>query len=264
MPFAELGERRVYFEEHGDGDPVLLVNGLSADHTAWELQTEFLERHFRVVVFDNPGVGQTVGPSGPYTTELFADVAAELLAHLGIEQAHVVGASMGGTIAQQLALRNPERVRSLVLHCTWARCDAFLAALFRSWQAYALAVPRLELARQIRLWVFTPEWLESADNVAELERLVREHPYPQSPEAFCDQAEACLDHDVLEELRSISPPTLITVGDSDLLTPPRHSFALKTRLPRALLHVWPQMGHAPFWELPDEFNELNYAFLKSH
>ena len=75
LPHAELGERRVFYEEHGSGDPVLLVNGLGADHSAWALQTEYLQESFRVVVFDNPGVGQTEGPRGPYTTALFADVA---------------------------------------------------------------------------------------------------------------------------------------------------------------------------------------------
>ena len=79
MPHADLGERRVFYEEHGSGDPVLLVNGLGADHTAWALQTEYLQESFRVVVFDNPGVGQTEGPRGPYTTALFADVAVSLL-----------------------------------------------------------------------------------------------------------------------------------------------------------------------------------------
>ena len=263
--FADLGGRRIYFEEHGEGDPVLLVNGLGADHTAWALQTDFLKEHFRVIVFDNPGVGQSEGPPGPYTSALFADVAAGLLRHLGIERAHVVGASMGGIIAQEIALRHTELVRSLVLHCTWGSCDAYLAALFRSWQVLARAVDQLERARAIWLWVFTPRWYrERPDALAESERLVRENPFPQGAEAFCDQSEACISHDALDELGRITAPTLITVGDSDLLTPAYHSFAIKERMPKALLHVWPDMGHAPFWEIPDEFNRLNYVFLKAH
>ena len=264
MPFADLGGRRIFFEEHGAGDPVLLVNGLGADHTTWGLQTEFLQEHFRVVLFDNPGVGQSEGPPGPYTSELFADVAASLLGHLEIERAHVVGASMGGIIAQQLALRHPALVRSLALHCTWGRCDPYLASLFRSWQACARGLSLLDLSRQLWLWVFTPSWYERPGVIEELERQTREAPYPQSPEAFCDQAEACIEHDELERLGEIGAPTLVSVGDSDLLTPPYHSFAIKERMPKALLHVWPSMGHAPFWEIPDEFNRLNYTFLKAH
>lgn len=263
MAFAEAEGHRVYYERHGAGAPVLLVNGLTADHTAWELQTDALKRRFEVVVFDNPGVGQTTGPRGPYTSDLFADVAAGLLDALGLERAHVVGASMGGTIAMQVALRHPQRVRALVLHCTWACSDAYLAALFRSWTALA-DLSLLERSRAIWPWVFTPAWYARPGALEELERTVAESPFPQSGEQFRDQAEACISHDVLDRLGEIAAPTLVTVGDRDLLTPAYHSFAIKERLPSALLHVWPGMGHAPFWEIPDEFNELNRCFLEAN
>jgi pimeloyl-ACP methyl ester carboxylesterase len=265
VPFAELEERRVYYEEHGEGDPVLLINGLGADHTTWGLQTEFFRDHFRVIVFDNPGVGQTEGPRGPYTSALFADVAARLLRFLGLARAHVVGASMGGLIAQQVAVRHAELVRSLTLHSSWWRADCFTTALIRSWQGYAQVATPLELARQIWLWVFTPRFFEQRpDEIVALERQVEANPFPQSSEAFCDQAEACVSHEALEEIRSIAAPTLITVGDGDILTPPAHSFEIKARMPSAILHVWREMGHAPFWEIPDEFNELTYSFLAAH
>lgn len=262
MPFARAGDWSVFYEREGGGAPVLLVNGLNADHTAWALQVEALRSSFDVVTFDNPGVGRTTGPEGPYTSELFADVAAGLLDALEIDRAHVVGASMGGIIAQQLALRHHKRVRALALHCTWARADGYLTALVRSWQACAAALDPLELSRQIWLWVYTHGYFEQPRT--ELEQAVRANPYPQSARGFDDQAEACVAHDVLDRLGEIVAPTLITVGDSDVLAPPRHSFALKERIPSALLHVWPEMGHAPFWEIPDEFNELNRCFLEAH
>ena len=265
MPLAELEERRVYYEEHGDGDPVLLINGLAADHSTWGLQTEFFRKHFRVIVFDNPGIGQTEGPRGPYTSALFADVAAGLLRFLGIDRAHIVGASMGGLIAQQVAVRHPQLVRSLTLHCSWWRADRYTAALIRSWQSYARVATPLDLARQIWLWVFTPRFFEErADAIAELEREVESNPHPQSAEAFSDQAEACIGHEALEEIASVEAPTLITVGDGDILTPPSHSIEIKARMPKATLHVWPEMGHAPFWEIPDEFNGLTHDFLKAN
>jgi pimeloyl-ACP methyl ester carboxylesterase len=265
VPFADLLERRVYFEEHGSGDPVLLVNGLGADHTTWALQTAAFEKRHRVVVFDNPGVGQTESPRGPYTTELFADTAAALLSHLGIERAHVVGASMGGCIVQQIALRHPTLVRSLSLHCTWARPDNYLTALIRSWQSYAQAVPLIDLCRQEWLFVFTVWWHnDHADAMADLERQVLANPTPQSPEAFHDQAEACLTHDVLDRLGEIEAPTYVTVGDRDLLTPAHHTYLIKERMPEAVLRVWPRMGHAPFWEIPDEFNARNLEFFEAN
>jgi pimeloyl-ACP methyl ester carboxylesterase len=250
MPFADLGERRVYYDVHGEGDPVLLVSGLGADHLAWGLQTEaFRERH-RVIVFDNPGVGQTEGP-------------ADLLRSLGIERAHVVGASMGGAIAQQLALRHPPVVRSLSLHGTWGRADGHLTAIVRSWQQYARAVSPLDLCRQCWLWVFTVWWFnDRPDDVARLEQQVLEAPYPQSAAAFCDQAEACVSHDVLDRLGEVAVPTLLTVGDRDMLTPAHHTYAIKDRMPKARVRLWQQMGHAPFWEITEEFNRVQLAFME--
>jgi pimeloyl-ACP methyl ester carboxylesterase len=264
VPHAELDGRRVYYEEHGSGDPVLLVNGLGADHTAWALQTEYLAEHFRVVVFDNPGVGQTEGPPGPYTTALFGDVAASLVRDLGIENAHVVGASMGGLIAQQVAVRHPEIVRSLILHCSWWEADPYTQALIRSWQTFARAAGMRDLFRQIWLWVFTPRFFEErAETFEELERQIAQDPHAQTVDAFCDQAEACLSHVALEQIADVTAPTLITVGDGDILTPPAHSHALHERIAGSTLHVWPRMGHAPFWEIPDEFNRLNRDFLEA-
>jgi pimeloyl-ACP methyl ester carboxylesterase len=262
---ADLGERRVFYEEHGSGDPVLLVSGLGADHTAWAHQADYLQESFRVVVFDNPGIGQTEGPGGPYTTALFADVAVSLLRHLEIERAHVVGASMGGVIAQQIAVRHPTAVRSLAIHCPWWRIDPFTGALLRSWQAIARAAGMPDLLRQIWLWVFTPHFYEEQPQAfVELERQVAESPHPQTVDAFCDQADACLTHMALEEVAEIEAPTLITVGDTDILTPPAHARALHERVRGSVLHVWPEMGHAPFWEIPEAFNRLNREFLEAH
>ncbi len=265
MPHADLGDRRVFYEEHGSGDPVVLVNGLGADHSAWALQVEDLRESFRVVVLDNPGVGRTEGPGGPYTTELFADVVVSLLRHLEIDRAHVLGASMGGVIAQQIAVRHPVAVRSLVVHCPWWTADPYTESLLRSWQTIARAAGMRDLLRQVWLWVFTPRfYAERPDVFEELERQADEDEYSQSVEAFCDQAEACIAHRALEEVSAIDVPTLITVGDADILTPPAHAQALHERVPGSVLHVWPDMGHAPFWEIPDAFNRLNREFLEAH
>ena len=156
-------------------------------------------------------------------------------------------------------------VRSLVLHCSWWRADPYTQALIRSWQSYARAAGMLELFRQVWLWVFTPRFFEErAGTFADLERQLAESPYAQSADAFCDQAEACVAHEALEEVAGIEAPTLITVGDGDILTPPAHSRALHERIKGSVLHVWPSMGHAPFWEIPEEFNRLNLEFLEAH
>ena len=113
--------------------------------------------------------------------------------------------------------------------------------------------------------MFTPRFYEEhPETFVELERQVAEDPHAQTVDAFCDQAEACVTHAALEEVASIDVPTLITVGDADMLTPPAHARALHERVPGSALHVWPDMGHAPFWEIPDAFNRLNREFLEAH
>src|SRR5512140_3268314 len=118
MPYADAPGFRMYYEEHGSGFPLLLINGLGSDHLEWLHQLPPFEARFRVVVFDNRGTGMTEIPPGPYTTAEMADDAAALLRALGIARAHVLGVSLGGMIAQEVALRHPDRVNRLVLGCT--------------------------------------------------------------------------------------------------------------------------------------------------
>ena len=124
MSIARIGDVDLYYEEHGAGDPLLLVMGLGADSTAWMFQVPDFARHYRTIVFDNRGVGRSAKPPGPYSIAQMADDTAGLLDTSGVERCHVVGVSMGGMIAQELALRHPARVRGLVLACTYPEPDA--------------------------------------------------------------------------------------------------------------------------------------------
>lgn len=257
MPFADSVGYRVYWESHGSGETILFIGGITVDHTGFGLQVEPLSRRHRVVVFDNPGVGRTTGPDGGLTTALMARVVAGLLEELDAGPAHVVGVSMGGAIAQELALDHAASVRSLLLHCSWGRPDPFLVALFRSWQAIARDTPAiLDRYRAFWPWVFTPGWYADAGAVAAAEEMTAANPFPQSVRGFDDQAEACIGHDALERLSVLAVPTLVAVGEHDLLAPPRHSYALHERIPGSLLHVWRNMAHAPWVEIPAAFNRL--------
>ena len=266
MPHADLGERRVFYEEHGSGDPVLLVNGLGADHTAWALQTEYLQESFRVVVFDNPGVGQTEGPRGPYTTALFADVAVSLLRHLEIERAHVVGASMGGHDRaadrgappgrRPLARRPLPVVGGGPVH---RRADPQLAG-DRTRDGHARAVaPDLAVGVHAALLRRAPGGLRRARAAvgrkppsADRGRLLRPGRGGSGPHG----ARGGGRH------RRADPDHRRRHGHP-------HAAGARTRAARAqyrrsVLHVWPEMGHAPFWEIPDAFNRLNREFLEAH
>jgi pimeloyl-ACP methyl ester carboxylesterase len=124
MGKVKIDSIELYYEEHGSGDPLLLIMGLAADSVAWMFQIPAFAERYRTIVFDNRGVGRSDKPPGPYSIHQMANDTAGLLDALGIERAHVVGVSMGGMIAQELALNHPQRVRGLVLACTYPEPDA--------------------------------------------------------------------------------------------------------------------------------------------
>src|SRR5258708_22427015 len=167
MAYAIINSIRMHFEVSGKGDPVLLINGLSAPAASWALQAKALAPHFTVVTFDNRGVGETDLPGEPvYSTGQLADDAAALLKHLKIARAHVVGASMGGTIAMEMALRQPRLVRSLTLPCTRADGHGRFLHTLASWISRADRVPIEERYRHVLYpWLFTPEFFAKKENV---------------------------------------------------------------------------------------------------
>src|SRR4051812_27831134 len=131
MPVIHTNGIDLYYEDRGSGDPLLLIMGITATGAVWEKHVDYWQNYFRCIIADNRGVGLTDKPDGHYTTEQMADDYAGLLDTLKIEKVKVVGCSMGSTIAQQLALRHPEKVKSLVLMCPWARCDNTARAIFQ-------------------------------------------------------------------------------------------------------------------------------------
>jgi 3-oxoadipate enol-lactonase len=262
VPLAELHPWSVGYDEFGAGEPLLLLNGLGFDRTSYVLAAQsYAAAGHRVVTMDNPGSGETVGPAGPLTGAQIADVAAALLEHLGIEEAHVFGVSMGGIVAQELALVHPTLVRSLQLHCTWGRTDPFAAALFRSWGELVAAVGPISVWDHLLLWAMTPGFYAAhPEVVAGYRTMIAAHP-PSTGEGFRDQVAACLGHDVLGRLAEIRVPTLVTTGSLDPITTPRHAEELAEGLPDCRLHVFPGVAHLPFVEAADDFEALVLGFL---
>jgi pimeloyl-ACP methyl ester carboxylesterase len=179
---------------------------------------------------------------------------------LGLDRAHLVGSSMGGAIAQEVALAHPERVRTLVLNGTWCRGDRFLHEIFRSWIWAARKADSVrDFLVAVNLWCFAPriwndgtmdEWLAAAEA----------SPHQQSVDAFCRSTQALLAHDTADRLHRISTPTLVTVGELDLVLPPRFSHDIAERIPGARLEIVAGAGHQPFQELPAEYNRLLEEF----
>jgi len=248
--------------EAGAGDPLVLVMGFGGDHLAWGLQIPVFAEKYRVIAFDNRGVGQTDAPDQPYSTAMMADDTVGLMDALGIDRAHVCGVSMGGMIAQEIALRHPARVRTLQLHATLARPDAYMHALTDAWRHVRPKVEREEWLHTLGLWLFAPVTYTERPQFVELVlQNALANPYPQSLVGFYRQGEAVRGHDTLDRLEQLRCPTLVSVADHDILVPPRFSHAIAQRVPGAELKIIAGAGHAYMWEQPDAFNAMCLEFL---
>ena len=261
MPTARVNDCDIYYEVHGQGEPLLLIAGLGANATLWQTQIPLFAREFQVVAFDNRGAGRSEKPAGPYSMALFADDAAALMDFLDIDAAHIYGESMGGMIAQEFALRHPQRVRSLVLGCT----------IFGGSQA--VPPPAESLQTLVSLATMAPEEaLEQGLRAfyhPSRSREMKEHfqTYVQTrttPEAYQRQLEACVAFQSYERLPEIAAPTLVINGEDDALLPAENSRILAQRIPGAELVLFPETGHLYFQELPEEAAVAVLDFLRRH
>ncbi|MET9760794.1 alpha/beta fold hydrolase [Streptomyces sp. NPDC006372] len=254
---------RLWVERRGRGPDVLLVAGLGDPAEAWQPQLDGLADRYRITAFDNRGVGRTPLPEGALSVPRMADDAAALLRALDVPAAHVTGFSGGSFIAQEMALRHPGLVRSLVLMSTMARPDPYFRAVARFWHWMAERAPsERAMLEAFFLWVYTPR--AHADGMVDRfvdETLAFEH--PQSVEAFQRQLAAFAGHDTLDRLGRIGVPTLVLSGEVDLVAPPRLGRVVADGIPGAAFEVLPGEAHQPFQEVPDVFNSRVDAFWRA-
>ena len=172
---------------------------------------------------------------------------------------------MGGMIAQEIALAYPDRVRSLQLHCTYARPDKYLGALNTSWRHVRTTLDREQSLRTIALWLFSPRTYNERPAVIEaLLQNALANPYPQSLTGFLRQSDAVATHDALDRLAQLRCPTLVSVGEDDVLVPPRFSREIAQAIRGAEFQIVGGAGHVYFWEQPDEFNAMCLRFTSAH
>lgn len=259
MPYADNDGTKIYWEERGTGEPLLLIMGLGYTLEMWHRAMPALAEHYRVIAFDNRGVGHSDVPPGPYSISMMASDAAAVMDAARVDAAHVFGISMGGMIAQEFALQYPARVTSLVLGCT--TCGGPNAAA---------AEPEVITALMARATMSVEEAIHAMahfvyDAATPQERLeedfaIRRRTYPTS-EGYLAQLQGVLGWDSSGRLSEIAAPTLVIHGESDRLVPPANGRLIAESIPGAKLVMLPAASHIFLTDQPETSNRAVLSFL---
>ena len=264
MPLVHVGNVDLYYELHGEGSTLLMINGLGSSVEMWSPFWKRLAERHRVVLFDNVGVGRSTLPEGPLTIRAMAQHTAGLLDVLDIHSTYVYGASMGGMIAQQLALDYPQRVRALVLGMT--TCGGPHSILpgpdtMARMAKVGSPPPGTSVAEVLWSLVYTPEFLEA--HRTELAREAGAIRFPTTTQGYRLQAEAAMAFNVYDRLPEVRAPTLVMAGSRDALMPPGNAEIIASRIPGAHLRVFEGAAHAFTREREEESAEAILGFLDS-
>jgi 3-oxoadipate enol-lactonase len=264
MPFVHAVDgTRIHYEvtgKHG-ATPVLMIQGLGASKNAWNLQRIAMATRFRIISFDNRGAGRSDKPTEPFTLEQMADDALAVLDAAGIQTAHVVGASMGGVISQIVAVKYPHRVRSLTLVCTACRNHPWRQELLQTWAKTATDKGMIEVGKEAAQWVMSPRsfrrLVPAFTWMGPLAALRPRH-------SFVSQINAILNtrEDLVDQLSTIAAPTMVIVGNQDILTPRGDSEEIAERIPNAELVVISGAAHGLMMEHSSTFNRILIEFLQ--
>lgn len=265
MPTAQLNGITINYEIDGAAtaaETIVLVNGLADDLQSWGFQIpDLVEAGFRVLRFDNRGIGKTTRPPGPYTSKQLAADAKALVDHLGLTKFHLMGVSMGGMISEEYAIAYPGDLKSLTLACTYGKADAFCQTMFAMWADLAQRIDVPFVMRDVALWAFTGPFFnqrpgEAAEFAAAMAALDMDVP------TYLAQLSVIQTHDATDRLAQIKAPTLVLAGEEDILIPVRLSKALQAAIPGAKWKTVPG-GHACMWETPAPFNAAFIDFVRS-
>ena len=250
----------VYYEEHGSGEPLLLVSGLGGTAAYWKPNIPALAAKHRVIVHDHRGAGQSTHSKIRYSVDQMTDDVLRLMDHLRIERAHLVGHSTGGAIGQTMAIRNPERLKKLVLFATWTKADKFFRQLFAARRALLTEVGKEAYVRCGSLFLYPPSWIKAHEKmVDERENLAIAAFAP--PEVVASRIDAILAFDRTAELAKIRTPTLVLCAKDDFITPAYFSEELAKKIAGAKLVLLPEGGHCASETALEAFNATILRFL---
>ena len=267
MPHVKTNGINMYYDERGSGEPLICIMGVTAPGGVWDAHAEVWKQHFRCILGDNRGVGETDKPAGPYTSAMMADDYAGLMDQLGIKKARVVGCSLGSVIAQQLALRHPEKVQSAILMCSWARQDRFGLYTWQHMQKCKATMRPEDFMHYVQMLIFSKGWFDNDGCWENLKASLADAATNQAPQpvhAMEAQSAAATSHNTLNELKNIKCPVLVIGGKADAFTPPWMSEEVHAHIPGSDLHLYDGAGHAFHWERLDDFNPRTTEWLLKH
>ena len=265
MPMTKINGLNINYQIDGaDGTAgtILLINGLADDLTSWGFQVpDLTAAGYKVVSFDNRGIGQSDAPEGPYTSAMMAKDAKALVDQLGLRDFHLMGVSMGGMIAQDYALAYPGDLKSATFACTYGVADPFCQTMFAMWADLAQQISVPFVMRDVALWAFTGAFFEDRpQDVAEFAAAMADLKMPVP--AYLAQLSVIQTHDTLDRVKALKMPTMVLAGEEDILIPVRLSRRLHDAIPGSRWKTVPG-GHACLWERPAPFNAAYLDFIGS-
>ena len=263
MPRIAVNDINLYYELHGpeDGDVIVLSNGIMMSTASWGFQTTALAKHFRVLLYDCRGMWQSDHPEGPYSMELHADDLAGLLDALNIEQAHIAGISYGSEVSLVFALRYPEKTKSLIVIDGVSEVPLMLKLQSRPWK---IAGERndAELLYDTSIFLnFGEDYLKRNEQFLSLSR---EAFSKLNLSSFIKLMDSFTAYNITDQLGHIKSPTLIIVGEEDLIKGPKMAQIMVDRIPHAEYVVVPGAGHALCLDKPEPLNTLLMGFALKH
>jgi 3-oxoadipate enol-lactonase len=263
MPRVMANGVNIDYVVEGQGEPLVMIMGLGGARSSWRFQTGVFKKSFRIVTFDNRGVGKSDKPAGPYTIKEMADDTLGLMDHLGIQKAHVLGVSMGGMIAQELAIDHPERVDKLVLGCTFPKAgtNSDSPEMRAALGAYEKS-PQDEASQRKLISGMLGLSLNKGSNRAFILPFAKIAIRFSSIGGTIEQLRAVSTFDTTERLGTIEAPTLVITGTEDRLINPVSSETIAKLVPNSKLVRVPRGGHTFFMEMHDDFNREVLLFLR--
>ena len=262
MPKIKVNDINMYYEIHGNGEPLVFISGFSADHTAWRTVINDFKNQYQVIIFDNRGAGQTDAPEGPYSIEQMAEDVVALCQHLNIAQAHFVGNSMGGYILQMLAYRHAHLVKSATIcNSTVLTQTCFHFFVEAQLELIKSNAPPTAVIKASCAWVFSFQFLMQEGILPGLIALGLSNPYPFTVTGYQGQFAALKGFDSRSWISEVTVPTLVIGSDQDLIFSEASIKLLADGIPKAQYHSFKHCGHLPHIEYPRQFEQRVKEFL---